>query len=110
MNHTRSLARPLAAQPDTVTLRRFLMLLGAAAALAWSSHAFAQVPDASQMQLGTALQQQNQAMQDRANERSFEGQMQFQQNQLAAQQREMNVQRNFDMQRMGIINGRDGRR
>jgi hypothetical protein len=127
MSTRRSIARPLAipASDFAVSRRGLLMLLGAGAALAWSARmALGQTevdqngnpirlpgqtptPNTRAREREAVDQQRNRVLQDRAQQRSNQGQQQFQNDRSSAQQRELNVQRNFDAQQRDILNNRD---
>jgi hypothetical protein len=122
MNHTRAIAQPLDA---ALTRRRLLMLFAAAAALAWSAQtALGQTeldengnpirlpgqtptPDTRAREREAVEQSRDRALQNRAQQRTLEGQQQFQNDRGAAQQRESTVQRNFQQQQQDILNNRD---
>ena len=122
MNRNRSIALP---QDATVTRRGLLILLGAGTMLVWSAaRALSEspldangapillpgqtpTPQTNARQREAVQQSQDRAIQNRAQQRTLEGQQQFQNNNAAAQQRDLNVQRNLDAQRLDILNNRD---
>lgn len=122
--NTRSTA--VALRPDEVlqTRRAFLLLLAAGTVWFWSARALGQTvldengnpirlpgqtptPDTRARERNAIEQQRNRAIEDRARQRDNLQLQQQQQNRNDAIQRELNVQRNFDQQRLDILNNRD---
>jgi hypothetical protein len=121
---TRSDAVALRPDEAAQTRRNFLLLLAAGAAWLWSVRALGQTeldengnpirlpgqtptPDTRARERGAVEQQRNRAIEDRTRERDNLQLQQQQQNRNDAIQRELNVQRNFDQQRLDILNNRD---
>lgn len=119
----RAPARALAADPE-LSRRGLLFLLTAGAAWLWSARAFGQAetdengrpirlpgetptPETRAREREAIERSRDRAIEDRARERAIIQQQQQQQNRDAATQRERDVQRNFEQQRLDILNNRD---
>lgn len=104
--------------------RQLLFLLAAGAAWLWSAQAFGDgetdengrpirlpgetpTPDTRTREREAIERSRNDAIENRARERTIIQQQQQQQDRDAATQRELNVQRSFEQQRLDILNNRD---
>jgi hypothetical protein len=125
--HQGPVTRTIAAdrqEAERQTRRQLLFLLAAGAAWLWSAQAFGEgetdedgrpirlpgetpTPDTRAREREAIERSRNDAIENRARDRSVIQQQQQQQNRNDAIQRELNVQRNFDQQRLDILNNRD---